>query len=141
MKNKNYKYQIHNNHKQRIKKHLTLGIILVIMLIIIKVVLIPKLQKLEHKYKPTLTIEHKIKNKNLYIKINIQNNNIKDLGKSNIEVYLDNKLIENNMIYIDKIHYTLYTNVAYRNESLLNIILINHRGDEAYYSKRLKLGG
>ncbi|WP_236842840.1 hypothetical protein [Borrelia turicatae] len=111
------------------------------MLIIIKIVFIPKLQKLESKYRPTITIEHKIKNENLYIKINIKSQNIKNLGKANIEVYLDNKLIENNMIYIDKINYTLYTNVAYRKEGLLNIVLINQKGDKAYFSKRLDLGG
>ncbi|WP_259662746.1 hypothetical protein [Borrelia miyamotoi] len=111
------------------------------MLIIIKVVLIPKLKKLESRYNPNITIEHKIDNKNLYIKINIKNHNIKDLGKANIEVFLDNKLIENNIIYIDKINYTLYTNVAYKNENLLNIMLINKRGDKAYFSKKLDLGG
>ncbi|AHH09791.1 Hypothetical protein BPA_0068600 [Borrelia parkeri SLO] len=111
------------------------------MLIIIKILLIPKLQKLESKYSPTIKIEHKIKNENLYIKINIKSQNIKNLGKSNIEVYLDNKLIENNMIYIDKINYTLYTNVAYRKEVLLNIVLINQKGDKAYFSKKLDLGG
>ncbi|WP_421622928.1 hypothetical protein R5397_03630 [Borrelia sp. MN22-0132] len=141
MRNKNCKSKVQNNHKQRIKKNLTLGIIFVIMLIIIKIVLIPKLQKLESKYNPTITIEHKIKNENLYIKINIKSQNMKDLGKANIEVYLDNKLIENNMIYIDKINYTLYTNVAYRKKGLLNIVLINQKGDKAYFSKRLNLGG
>ncbi|AHE62495.1 hypothetical protein X966_00760 [Borrelia parkeri HR1] len=141
MKNKNCKNKIQNNHKQRLKKNLTLGIIFVIMLIIIKILLIPKLQKLESKYRPNITIEHKIKNENLYIKINIKSQNIKNLGKSNIEVYLDNKLIENNMIYIDKINYTLYTNVAYRKEVLLNIVLINQKGDKAYFSKKLDLGG
>ncbi|AHH08118.1 Hypothetical protein BAN_0099702 (plasmid) [Borrelia anserina BA2] len=45
------------------------------------------------------------------------------------------------MIYIDKINYTLYTNVAYRNESLLNIILINQKVNKSYFSKRLDLGG
>ncbi|AGT27151.1 hypothetical protein bmLB2001_000149 [Borrelia miyamotoi] len=137
MRNKNCK----KKYKTRIKKHLILGIIFVIMLIIIKVVLIPKLKKLESRYNPRITIEHKIDNKNLYIKINIKNHNIKDLGKANIEVFLDNKLIENNVIYIDKINYTLYTNVAYKNENLLNIMLINKRGDKAYFSKRLDLGG
>ncbi|AHH03116.1 Hypothetical protein BHY_0165 [Borrelia nietonii YOR] len=141
MENKNCKEKIQNKHKQRLKKNLILGIIFVIILIIIKVILIPKLQKLESKYNPTITIEHKIKNKNLYIKINIKSHDIKALGKANIEVYLDNKLIENNIIYIDKIHYTLYTNVAYRNEGLLNIVLINQRGDKAYFSKRLNFGG
>ncbi|UPA10350.1 hypothetical protein bpSLO_000150 [Borrelia parkeri] len=141
MKNKNCKNKIQNNHKQKLKKNLTLGIIFVIMLIIIKILLIPKLQKLESKYSPTIKIEHKIKNENLYIKINIKSQNIKNLGKSNIEVYLDNKLIENNMIYIDKINYTLYTNVAYRKEVLLNIVLINQKGDKAYFSKKLDLGG
>ncbi|ETZ18207.1 hypothetical protein BDCR2A_00180 [Borrelia duttonii CR2A] len=45
------------------------------------------------------------------------------------------------MIYIDKINYTLYTNVAYKNESLLNIMLITQKGYKAYFNKRLDLGG
>ncbi|AHH08117.1 Hypothetical protein BAN_0099703 (plasmid) [Borrelia anserina BA2] len=42
------------------------------MLIIIKIVLIPKLQKLESRYKTIITIKHKIKNENPHNKINIK---------------------------------------------------------------------
>ena len=96
--------------------------------------------KSELSYKPVVVIEYTKRNKILYLKINIQSQN-KDLGKASLEVYLDNKLIENNMIYIDKINYTLYTNAVYRNESLLNVILINQRGNKAYFSKTLDFGG
>ncbi|WP_024654101.1 hypothetical protein [Borrelia persica] len=141
MKNNHCKYIIEDKNKKLLKKKLILGIIFVLILITTKVIIIPKLQNLENKYKPIITIEHTIKNNNLYLKINIQNNDIKYLGKANIELYLDNKLIENNMIYIDKINYTLYTNVAYKNESLLNIMLITQRGYKAYFNKGLNLGG
>ncbi|ACH93113.1 hypothetical protein [Borrelia duttonii] len=141
MKNNNCKYKVEETNKKLLKKKLMLGIIFVIILITTKVIIIPKLQKIENKHNPTITIEHKIKNKNLYLKINIQNNDIKYFGKANIELYLDSKLVENNMIYIDKINYTLYTNVAYKNESLLNIMLITQKGYKAYFNKRLDLGG
>ncbi|UGQ15854.1 hypothetical protein [Borrelia sp. RT5S] len=110
------------------------------MLFVIKIVFIPDFKKSELKYKPRVTIEYTKENKNLYIKINIQSPN-KELGKANLEIYLDDKLIENNMIYIDKINYTLYTSVAYRNEVLLNVILINEKGDRVYFSKLLDFGG
>ncbi|AYE36719.1 hypothetical protein DB313_00780 [Borrelia turcica IST7] len=140
MRNKDCITKKQRKYKQRLTKHLIVGIIFVIMLFIIKIALIPAFTKSELSYKPVVVIEHTKKNKTLHLKINIQSQN-KDLGKASLEVYLDNKLIENNMIYIDKINYTLYTNVAYRNESLLNVILINQKGNKAYFSKTLDFGG
>ncbi|AWG42547.1 hypothetical protein CR532_00780 [Candidatus Borreliella tachyglossi] len=141
MKSRDCKSKIQNKYKQKLKKHLTIGIIFVIMLIVLKIILIPTLKNTEKNYKPIIAIEHKTKDANLYLKINIKSNNKKELGKASLEVYLDNKLIENNMIYIDKIDYTLYTNVAYKNESLLTIMLINHKGEKTYFSKKLIFGG
>ncbi|WKC57733.1 hypothetical protein [Borrelia sp. P9F1] len=111
------------------------------MLFVIKILLIPELKKsgrLGHE--PTVVIEYKKGNKNLYLKINIQSPN-EDLGKASLEIYLDNKLIENNMIYIDKINYTLYTSLEYRDEVLLSVILVNKRGNQFYFGKQLNFGG
>ena len=140
MRQENCKTQTQSNYNRRLKKHLVTGAFFVIMLFVIKIVFIPDFKKSELKYKPRVTIEYTKENKNLYLKINIQSPN-KELGKANLEIYLDDKLIENNMIYIDKINYTLYTSVAYRNEVLLNVILINEKGDRVYFSKLLDFGG
>ncbi|UER67355.1 hypothetical protein LKV13_00760 [Borrelia sp. BU AG58] len=110
------------------------------MLFVIKIALIPELAKSKLKYEPKITIEYTKGNKSLSLKINIQSQD-KDPGKVSLDIYLDNKLIENNVIYIDKINYTLYTNVEYRNETLLSVVLINKRGDRVYFSEPLNFGG
>ncbi|WP_255571065.1 hypothetical protein [Borrelia sp. HM] len=60
MINKNWKEEIKKRNEKKIKKHLIIGIIFVIMLIIIKIILILKLKKSKSRYYSTIVIKHKI---------------------------------------------------------------------------------
>lgn len=142
MKKINYNQQLEIKYQKKLKKHLIVGIIFVIILLFFKILLIPKIQNYENnKNNLKMVISYKQNKDKLSIKINIQTQKNSNLGKAKLDIYLDNKLIERNMLYINSKNFTTYANVIYQNESLLSIILNSNGNNNVFYSKKIKTRG
>ncbi len=88
-----------------------------------------------------MTISYKQDKSKLSLKINIKTKKISNLGKAKLDIYLDNRLIESNMLYISSKNFTTYANIIYQNESLLSIILKSNGNKNIFYNKRIKPRG
>ncbi|MBB6043089.1 hypothetical protein QIA34_01320 [Borreliella yangtzensis] len=142
MKKINCNQQLEIKYQKKLKKHLIVGIIFVIILLFFKILLIPKIQNYENnKNNIKMVISYKQNKDKLSIKINIQTQKNSSLGKAKLDIYLDNKLIERNMLYINSKNFTTYANVIYQNESLLSIILNSNGNNNVFYSKKIKTRG
>ncbi|WPM06139.1 hypothetical protein QIA41_03520 [Borreliella sinica] len=142
MKKINCNQQLEIEYQEKLKKHIIIGIIFVIILLFFKILLIPRIQNLENnKNNIKMTISYQQDKSKLSLKINIKTKKPSDLGKAKLDIYLDNKLIESNMLYIGNKNFTTYANIIYQNESLLSIILKSNGNSNAFYSKRIKPRG
>ncbi|WKC74988.1 hypothetical protein QIA36_01320 [Borreliella yangtzensis] len=142
MKKINCNQQLEIKYQKKLKKHLIVGIIFVIILLFFKILLIPKIQNYENsKNNIKMMVSYKQNKDKLSIKINIQTQKNSNLGKAKLDIYLDNKLIERNMLYINSKNFTTYANVIYQNESLLSIILDSNGNNNVFYSKKIKTRG
>ncbi|EEF84696.1 hypothetical protein QIA25_01365 [Borreliella spielmanii] len=143
MKKNNYNQQVEIKYQKKLKKHIIVGIIFVIILLFFKILLIPRIQNLENnKNNIKMIISYKQNKNRLSLKINIKTKKFSNLGKAKLDIYLDNRLIESNMLYISNKNFTTYANIIYKNESLLSIILkSNDNNNSVFYSKRIKPRG
>ncbi|AJA89993.1 hypothetical protein OY14_00755 [Borreliella chilensis] len=137
-----FNQQLETEYRKKLKKHIIVGTIFVIILLFFKIVLIPKIQNHENnKNNIKIIISYKQNKNRLSLKINIATNKISYLGKAKLDIYLNNRLIESNMIYISSKNFTTYANIIYQNESLLSIILKSNGNNNVFYSKRIKPRG
>ncbi|WKD00517.1 hypothetical protein QIA01_00755 [Borreliella americana] len=142
MKKINCNQQIEIEYKKKIKKHIIIGIIFVVILLFFKILLIPKIQNHENnKNNIKMIISYKQDKNKLSLKINIKTKKTSNLGKAKLDIYLDSRLIESNMLYISSKNFTTYANIIYQNESLLSIILKSNGNNNVFYSKRIKPRG
>ncbi|SCW35167.1 hypothetical protein SAMN02983004_00700 [Borreliella japonica] len=142
MKKINCNQQLEIEYQKKLKKHIIIGIVFVIILLFFKILLIPKIQNHENnKNNIKMIVNYKQEKSRLSIKINIKTKKISNLGKAKLDIYLDNKLIESNMIYISSKNFTTYAKIIYQNESLLSIILKSNGNNNVFYSKRIKSRG
>ncbi|WKC75895.1 hypothetical protein [Borreliella valaisiana] len=134
--------QIEIKYQKKLKKHIIVGIIFVIILLFFKILLIPRIQNYENnKDNVKMIISYKQDKGKLSLKLKIQTKKISNLGKAKLDIYLDNRLIESNMLYISSKNFTTYANIIYQNESLLSIILKSTGNNNVFYSKRIKTRG
>ncbi|APS98377.1 hypothetical protein Bmayo_00765 [Borreliella mayonii] len=142
MKKINCNQQIEIEYQKKLKKHIIIGIIFVIILLFFKILLIPRIQNHENnKTNIKMIISHKQDKNRLSLKINIKTKKITNLGKAKLDIYLDNRLIESNMFYINRKNFTTYANIIYQNEGLLSIILKSNGNNNVFYTKRIKPRG
>ncbi|WP_324280452.1 hypothetical protein PT144_00755 [Borreliella garinii] len=142
MKKINCNQQLEIEYQKKMKKHIIVGLIFVIILLFFKILLIPRIQNLENnKNNIKMTISYKQDKSKLSLKINIKTKKISNLGKAKLDIYLDNRLIESSMLYISSKNFTTYANIIYQNESLLSIILKSNGNKNIFYNKRIKPRG
>ncbi|WKC87847.1 hypothetical protein [Borreliella japonica] len=142
MKKINCNQQLEIEYQKKLKKHIIVGIVFVLILLFFKILLIPKIQNHENnKNNIKMIVNYKQEKSGLSIKINIKTKKISNLGKAKLDIYLDNRLIESNMIYISSKNFTTYAKIIYQNESLLSIILKSNGNNNVFYSKRIKSRG
>lgn len=142
MKKINCNQQLEIEYQKKMKKHIIVGLIFVIILLFFKILLIPRIQNLENnKNNIKMTISYKQDKSKLSLKINIKTKKISNLGKAKLDIYLDNRLIESNILYISSKNFTTYANIIYQNESLLSIILKSNGNKNIFYNKRIKPRG
>ncbi|QFI14303.1 hypothetical protein QIA37_01325 [Borrelia sp. CA_690] len=142
MKKINCNQKIEIEYQKKMKKHIIIGIIFVIILLFFKILLIPILQNHEkNKNNIKMTISYKQKKNRLSLKMSIKTKTLSTLGKAKLDIYLDNRLIESQMLYISSKNFTTYANIIYQNESLLSIILKSNDNKNVFYSKRIKSRG
>ncbi|MBB6208275.1 hypothetical protein [Borreliella lanei] len=142
MKKINCNQQLEIEYQKKLKKHIIIGIIFVIILLFFKILLIPRIQNHENnKTNIKMIISYKQDKNRLSLKINIKTKKTSNLGKAKLDIYLDNKLIESNMFYISNKNFITYANIIYQNEGLLSIILKSNGNNNVFYSKRIKPRG
>ncbi|WKC77734.1 hypothetical protein QIA30_01305 [Borreliella turdi] len=142
MKKINYNQQLEIEYQKKLKKHIIIGTIFVIILLFFKILLIPKIQNHKNnKNNIKMIISYKQEKNKLLLKINIKTKKISNLGKAKLDIYLDNRLIESNLLYISSKNFTSYANIIYQNESLLSIILKSSDNNNIFYNKRIKPRG
>ncbi|WP_424632263.1 hypothetical protein [Borreliella lusitaniae] len=142
MKKINCNQQLEVEYQKKMKKHIIVGIIFVIILLFLKILLIPRIQNREkNENNIKMIISYKQDKSRLSLRINIKTKKISNLGKAKLDIYLDNRLIESNMLYISSKNFKTYANIIYQNESLLSIILKSNNNNNAFYSKRIKPRG
>ncbi|WNY66537.1 hypothetical protein [Borreliella lusitaniae] len=142
MKKINCNQQLEVEYQKKMKKHIIVGIIFVIILLFLKILLIPRIQNREkNENNIKMIISYKQDKSRLSLRINIKTKKISNLGKAKLDIYLDNRLIESNMLYISSKNFKTYANIIYQNESLLSIILKSNDNNNAFYSKRIKPRG
>ncbi|WP_151060552.1 hypothetical protein [Borreliella turdi] len=142
MKKISYNQQLEIEYQKKLKKHIIIGAIFVIILLFFKILLIPKIQNHKNnKNNIKMIISYKQEKNKLLLKINIKTKKISNLGKAKLDIYLDNRLIESNMLYISSKNFTSYANIIYQNESLLSIILKSNDNNNIFYNKRIKPRG
>ncbi|MCD2382287.1 hypothetical protein [Borreliella americana] len=142
MKKINCNQQLEIEYQKKIKKHIIIGIIFVVILLFFKIVLIPRIQNHENnKNNIKMIISYKQDKNRLALRINIKTKKTSNLGKAKLDIYLDSRLIESNMLYISSKNFTTYANIIYQNESLLSIILKSNDNNNVFYSKRIKPRG
>ncbi|WKC85097.1 hypothetical protein [Borreliella lusitaniae] len=142
MKKINCDQQLEVEYQKRMKKHIFVGIIFVIILLFLKILLIPRIQNREkNENNINMIISYKQDKSRLSLTINIKTKKISNLGKAKLDIYLDNRLIESNILYISSKNFKTYANIIYQNESLLSIILKSNDNNNAFYSKRIKPRG
>ncbi|MCD2320545.1 hypothetical protein, partial [Borreliella burgdorferi] len=124
MKKINCNQKLEIEYQKKMKKHIIIGIIFVAILLFFKILLIPRIQNHENnKNNIKMIISYKQDKNRLSLKINIKTKKTSNLGKAKLDIYLDSKLIESNLLYISSKNFTTYANIIYQNESLLSIIL------------------
>ncbi|MCD2375242.1 hypothetical protein LRB56_03430, partial [Borreliella burgdorferi] len=124
MKKINCNQKLEIEYQKKMKKHIIIGIIFVAILLFFKILLIPRIQNHENnKNNIKMIISCKQDKNRLSLKINIKTKKTSNLGKAKLDIYLDSKLIESNLLYISSKNFTTYANIIYQNESLLSIIL------------------
>ncbi|OJH15728.1 hypothetical protein ER70_01200 [Borreliella bissettiae] len=142
MKKINCNQQLEIKYQKKLKKHIIIGIIFVVILLFFKIFLIPRIQNHENtKNNIKMIISYKQDKDRLSLKINIKTKKTSSLRKAKLDIYLDSKLIESNMFYISSKNFTTYANIIYQNESLLSIILKSNGNNNVFYSKRIKPRG
>ncbi|WNY65634.1 hypothetical protein QIA45_00750 [Borreliella andersonii] len=143
MKKINCNQQTEIEYQKKLKKHIITGVIFIVILLFFKILLIPRIQNHENsKNNIEMIISYTQYKNKLSLKINIKTKKQSNLGKAKLDIYLDSRLIESNMIYIDSKNFTTYANIIYQNESLLSIILkSNGNNNNVFYSKRIKPKG
>lgn len=142
MKKINCNQKLEIEYQKKMKKHIIIGIIFVVILLFFKILLIPRIQNHENnKNNIKMIISYKQDKNRLSLKINIKTKKTSNLGKAKLDIYLDSKLIESNLLYISSKNFTTYANIIYQNESLLSIILKSNGNNNVFYSKRIKPRG
>lgn len=136
MKKINCNQKLEIEYQKKMKKHIIIGIIFVAILLFFKILLIPRIQNHENnKNNIKMIISYKQDKNRLSLKINIKTKKTTNLGKAKLDIYLDSKLIESNLLYISSKNFTTYANIIYQNESLLSIILKSNGNNNVFYSK------
>ncbi|EEE18927.1 hypothetical protein VSX38_00755 [Borreliella burgdorferi] len=142
MKKINCNQKLEIEYQKKMKKHIIIGIIFVAILLFFKILLIPRIQNHENnKNNIKMIISYKQDKNRLSLKINIKTKKTSNLGKAKLDIYLDSKLIESNLLYISSKNFTTYANIIYQNESLLSIILKSNGNNNVFYNKRIKPRG
>ncbi len=142
MKKINCNQKLEIEYQKKMKKHIIIGIIFVAILLFFKILLIPRIQNHENnKNNIKMIISYKQDKNRLSLKINIKTKKTSNLGKAKLDIYLDSKLIESNLLYISSKNFTTYANIIYQNESLLSIILKSNGNNNVFYSKIIKPRG
>ncbi|EEG99029.1 conserved hypothetical protein [Borreliella burgdorferi 118a] len=142
MKKINCNQKLEIEYQKKMKKHIIIGIIFVAILLFFKILLIPRIQNHENnKNNIKMIISCKQDKNRLSLKINIKTKKTSNLGKAKLDIYLDSKLIESNLLYISSKNFTTYANIIYQNESLLSIILKSNGNNNVFYNKRIKPRG